>query len=91
MGGKTPLRTDVTGETDLDEAARLARRRLALLQLVLGVPALVLILFGLVLGYRLAGRALGGPGFWGLLIPVVLVFVVYYGRALWALRRSGRS
>jgi hypothetical protein len=63
-------------------------RRLALVQLAVGLPALLLVVFGVVLGYRLAGRPLGGVAFWCVLAPVVGAFALYFIRAILRLRRA---
>jgi len=65
-------------------------RRIALAQLAIGVPALTIVLFGLVLGFLLSERNLGIT-FWGVAVPVVVAFAVYLGRAIVALRRASRA
>jgi hypothetical protein len=52
-----------------------------------GVPAFVVAVFGLVLGYRLAGRPLGDGRFWWVLGPVAGAFALYFGHAILSLRR----
>jgi hypothetical protein len=54
-----------------------------------GVPALVVAVFGLVLGYRLAGLPLGDGRFWWVLGPVGGAFALYFGHAILCLRRRG--
>jgi hypothetical protein len=70
-----------------------AERRLALIQLAVGGPAFVLVLFGMVLGYRLAGLPVGDGRFWWVLGPVLGAFALYLGHAILRLRRAtgGRS
>jgi len=63
-------------------------RRLALVQLVVGVPALLFVVFGLVVGYRLADRPLGDAAFWSVLVPVVVAFALYFAHAILRLRRA---
>jgi hypothetical protein len=58
--------------------------------LAIGVPALTIVLFGLVLGFLLSERDLGIT-FWGVAVPVVVAFAVYLGRAIVALRRASRA
>lgn len=88
MGGQAPDRPHLTLPDDPQEAARVLRRRLGLVQIALGVPALLVIVFGLVLAYRWAGRPLGDVDFWFVLAAVLAVFGVYFGRALVAVRRA---
>lgn len=73
-----------------EEAAATVRRG-ALVRLAVGVPALFLVVFGLVLGVRLAGRPVGDSGVWFVLIPVLLVFGAYFAHAVWVLARAGRA
>ncbi len=65
-------------------------RRIALAHLAIGVPAMTIVLFGLVLGFLLSERSLGIT-FWGVAVPVVAAFAVYLGRAMVALRRASRA
>ncbi len=88
MGGETPLRTDLSNGSNSEDISRESRRRVALAQLILGAPTLLLVVFGLVLGFRFSGRPLGDAAFWAVLIPVIGVFGAYYVRAIVALRRS---
>ncbi|GAB4260129.1 MAG: hypothetical protein Kow0092_08790 [Deferrisomatales bacterium] len=78
----------MTAPGDPEEAARHARRRFARLQLVMGVPALIVSVFGLVLAYRLAERPLGDAAFWGFLGAIGVVFGAYFGHALLSLRKT---
>ena len=50
----------------------------------------MILLFGLVIGYRVAGRPLGDAVFWVLLGTLVAGFGVYAGAAVLSLRRSRR-
>ncbi len=75
--------------SDPEAVARASRRRLAVVQLLLGPPAVLVVVIGLVLGFRLAGRPLGAA-FWWALGPVLGVFAVYLGRAAVVYRRTSR-
>ncbi len=77
-------------EDDHRAAGPETARRIALAQLAIGVPALTIVLFGLVLGFLLSERDLGIT-FWGVAVPVVVAFAVYLGRAIVALRRASRA
>lgn len=66
------------------------RRRLAMVRLAVGGPTFMILLFGLVIGYRLAGRPLGGGVFWAVLGTLVVGFAGYAGVALASLRRHRR-
>lgn len=57
------------------------------MRLTVGVPAFVLVVFGLVLGYRLAGLPLGDGRLWWVLGPVGGAFALYFGHAILCLRR----
>ena len=74
---------------DPEGAERVSRRRLALVQLLLGPPTVLVVVIGLVLGFRLSGAPLG-PTFWWTLGPVLGVFAVYLGRAAVVYRRESR-
>ncbi len=75
--------------SDPEEAGRASRRRLALVQLLLGPPTVLVVVIGLVLGFRLAGKPLAAA-FWWTLGPVLGVFAVYLGRAAVVYRRAAR-
>ena len=85
MGGKTTDGTDVTPAPGPHAEAA---RRLALVQLAVGLPALLMVVFGVVIGYRLVGLPLGGVAFWCVLGPVLGAFALYFGRAILHLRRA---
>jgi len=68
-----------------------AARRLALVQLAVGLPALFMVVIGLVIGYRLVGLPLGGVAFWYVLGPVLGAFALYFARAIFHLRRATRG
>jgi hypothetical protein len=89
VGGETPSGADLNGTQSAETLAQESRRRMALVQLVVGAPAFLFVVFGLVLAYRFADRSLGDTAFWAVLVPVVVAFGIYYGRAIVALRRSG--
>ncbi len=61
------------------------------MRLAVGVPALFVAVFGLVIGLRLAGRSLEGSGLWLVGIPVLVVFAAYFAHAFWVLARVGRE
>lgn len=84
MGGQTPAGAGLERFPDLREAAR---RRFALVRLAVGVPAFVVAVFGLFLGYRLAELPLGDGRFWWVLGPVAGAFALYFGHAILCLRR----
>lgn len=69
----------------------MSRKRLALVQIALGVPVLFVIVFGLVLAYRFADRPLGDDVFWLVLGTVLVAFGLYFGRAALVIRRAGKS
>ena len=88
MGGEAPAGTKlVASEPNRAETVR----RLALVQLAVGVPALLFVVFGVVLGYRLSGRPLGDIVFWGMLAPVLGGFFCYFARAFLRLRGANRA
>ena len=89
MGGKAPDRPAVDESPNSPEAALVARRRrLAMIQLAVGGPTFMILLFGLVIGYRVAGRPLGDGVFWAVLATLVAGFGVYAAVALVTLRNS---
>lgn len=91
MGGQADHRPAVTPAPDSPEAALAARRaRLAMVRLAVGGPTFMVLLFGLVIAYRVAGRPLGDGAFWALLGTLVLGFAAYAGAVLISLRRHGR-
>ncbi|MHB8763568.1 MAG: hypothetical protein ACYDA8_04390 [Deferrisomatales bacterium] len=93
MGGPSADGPGLTPEEPADlspeEQARLTRR-LAMVRLVMGVPGIIVPVFGLVLAYRYADRPLGDWVFWVVLATVLAVFAAYYGHALLTVRRAGR-
>lgn len=90
MGGQTDHRPPLGGDTDSPEAVRATRRRLAMIQLAVGGPTFMILLFGLVIAYRVAGRPLGDGVFWAVLGTLVVGFVAYAAVILLSLRRLGR-
>ncbi len=74
------------GTPDPDPRERLART--ARVQMALGVPALMVLVAGVVVGFRAADRDLGDPILWFVLGPLVAVFAAYYMLAWHRLRRS---
>jgi hypothetical protein len=58
-----------------------------MIQLAVGGPMFMILVFGLVIGYRLAGRPLGGGAFWAVLGTLVVGFAGYVGAVLAFLRR----
>jgi hypothetical protein len=91
VGGETPDGTGLNLGPALENPARVVQRKLALAQLILGVPAILVIVFILVAGYRLTGRSLGDLIFWLVLLTILVVFGVYYVQAFLLLRRSGQK
>ena len=72
MGGQTDHRPAVAETPDSPEAALAARRRrFAMVQLAVGGPTFMILLFGLVIGFRIAGRPLGGGGAVFVVLPLV--------------------
>ena len=63
-------------------------RRVARVQMALGVPALMVLVVGIVVGFRMADRDPGDPILWFVLGPLVAVFAAYYMLAWHRLRRS---
>ena len=76
--------------TAIPESQALARR-LAMLRVAAGVPALILSLFGVVLAFRMTGHTLGDWSFWAVLLGILVGFGVYFAYALWGLRAAARS
>ena len=91
MGGPAPDGPEISPPGGPEEADRAARRRLALVQIAVGVPALFLCLFGLVVGYRLVGRPLTDGALLWVLVPIVGAFAIFLGRAGVVLARTGGS
>jgi TRAP-type C4-dicarboxylate transport system permease small subunit len=85
VGGEADSGTEIVSAEGLRAETT---RKLCLVQLAVGVPAFLLVLLGIVLGYRLARRDLGGVAFWCVLAPVVAGFAVYCARAILRLRRT---
>ena len=92
MGGQTDHRPALAvAPPDSPEAALAARRRrLALVQLAVGGPTFMVLLFGLVIAYRVAGRPLGDGVFWGVLGTLALGFGGYALAVVVTLRRLRR-
>jgi len=57
-------------------------------QIAVGVPALLLSVFAVVLAYRLTGRSLATPAPWLVVGGILAVFAVYFGRILLRPRNS---
>ncbi|MBI5443091.1 MAG: hypothetical protein HY900_17985 [Deltaproteobacteria bacterium] len=89
MAGEASDRSPVTAE-ECAERLHLARR-IEMVKLAVGVPALLLSLFGTVLAFRLRHRSLADPVFWFTLAGVLAVFAAYFGHIAWTLRRLRRS
>jgi len=85
VGGTT---RDGTGVTPTSTIGAEAARRVALVQLAVGMPALFMVIIGLVIGYRLVGLPLGGVAFWCVLGPVLGAFALYFARAIFHLRHA---
>ncbi|HSH70616.1 MAG TPA: hypothetical protein VK997_11905 [Deferrisomatales bacterium] len=68
-----------------------ARRRLAMIRLAVGGPTFMILLFGLVIAYRVAGRPMGDRVFWAVLGALVVGFAVYAVTALASLRPRRRA
>ena len=84
MGGEAPGNPVLEEEQD---AAAATRRKLAVVKLVLAVPAFFLGVLTVVLAYRMTGRRLGDAVFWTALAPILVAFAAFVGHALWPLRR----
>ena len=95
MGGETPDRSALTppGDAAEDPAEETAqqryerRRRFAMVRLAVGGPTFMILIFGLVIAYRVAGRSMGDGVFWAVLGTLVVGFGLYAATALVALRR----
>jgi hypothetical protein len=61
-----------------------------MIRLAVGGPTFMILIFGLVIAYRVAGRPLGDGVFWGVLATLVVAFAVYSGMVLSTLRRPRR-
>lgn len=83
MGGEAPG-NPVLGEGQ-DVAAE-TRRKLALVKLVVAVPAFFFGVLGVVVAYRMTGRRLGDAAFWTVLAPILAAFAAFVGHAVWQLR-----
>jgi hypothetical protein len=68
------------------DAAAAARRRFALLKLVVAVPAFFLAALAVLVAYRTTGRRLGDAVFWIVLAPILGGLAAFAGHALWQLR-----
>ena len=91
MGGQTDHRPAVTSVPDSPEAAKFTRRRLAMIRLAVGGPTFMILLFGLVIAYRVANRPLGDGVFWAVLGTLVVGFVAYAAAVLASLRSRRRA
>lgn len=60
----------------------LSARKAALVRVAVGVPMLVVSLFGALVAYRVSGRPLGGGVFWTLLAAILAGFGLYFARPL---------
>ncbi|MBI5015792.1 MAG: hypothetical protein HZB55_09925 [Deltaproteobacteria bacterium] len=85
MGGEAPDNTQLAPDPD---AAAAARRKLAVVKLVLAVPGFFLGALTLAIAYRMTGRRLGDAVFWLALAPILAGFAALAGHALWQLRRN---
>lgn len=91
MGGQAPDGVGLGGGRAGQDGPGQAARRLFFVRLAVGGPAFLLAVFGLVVGYRLAGLPLGDGRLWWVLGPVITAFALYLGHAILRLRRpTGR-
>ena len=90
MGGETPDRPELSPDAEEQEHINANRRRRAMIQLAVGGPMFMILMFGLVIAYRVAGRSMGDMVFWVVLGTLVVGFCAYVGVSLISLRRWSR-
>ena len=88
MGGETPDRSALNTVGEPQELADAKRRRLAMVRLAVGGPTFMILIFGLVIAYRVAGRPMGDGVFWAVLATLLAAFGLYAGIALVSLRKT---
>ena len=89
MGGEADSRPPVA-ELPPEQALALARR-VEMSKIAVGVPGLLVSLFGVLLGFRISNRPLLDPILWFTLAGVAAVFAGYFLHVLRKLRRLRRT